>query len=227
MATIQQLLDDVSLRYRHSFTTAQVLVWMNEEQEELFQIFEIDSPPYAFTLVADQYLYPIPDGVDIDRIKVINVQVNDNTDPTFEQLNFRRNDDYVDTWSSTYWYTIIEDNFFIHLPSDSMYASTRYVYIYCDSQPTVITSSNLSVEPSVPLRYQEILKLGTLERIAAARKDLDMKSNFYNDKQEKIIDMEWRMRMQEPEWISPTDVMPRPNGRYQNYRRPIYITQTE
>jgi hypothetical protein len=35
-------LTDVDLRYRNSFTTAQKLVWMTEEQSELFEVLEIE-----------------------------------------------------------------------------------------------------------------------------------------------------------------------------------------
>lgn len=215
MATIQALLNDINLRYRNTFTTDQLIVWMNEEQEELFQIFELDSAPYAFTLLRDETdnpvkFYPIPDGVDIDRIKVISVQINDDPEPTFQEIHFKRNDDYISTQYEGYWYTIVENNLFIYLSSDTMYVNTRYVYIYCDTQPTVITSSNLNLEPSVPLRYQEILKLGTLKRIALARKDDVWASNYDASREEKIADMEWRMKMSEPEFVSPADANPKP-----------------
>lgn len=226
MATLQQLLNDIDLRYRNSFTVAQKLVWMNEEQQELFQIFQFDSAPYAFQLVQGVRFYPIPDEVDIDRIKVITVQVNDGNPPQFRQLDFRRNDDDVEAWINRPWYTIVEKNFYIHLPTETMYEDNRVVYVYHDSPPATITTSDLNKEPSVPVRYQEILKLGVLERIAAARKDVQMKNNYAADKQEKILEMEWRMKMSEPEFVSPTDVNPRIRNHHYHMRRPIYITIT-
>jgi hypothetical protein len=225
MATIQELLTDIDLRYRNTFTTAQKIVWMNEEQTDLFEIFEIDSPPYNFTLVADTYFYPIPAGVDIDKIKTIAIQIDDAAEPNFDELPFKRNDDRQFVSESEYWYTIVEDNFYINVPGDIV--TGRNVYVYFDSAPTEISSSSVDVEPSTPKRYQEILKLGTLERICAARKDIAMKNNFANEKEAKIADVEWRMKMSEPEWITPADYLPNAGRNRRQNQRAIWITQTE
>lgn len=222
MATIQSLLTDISLRYRHSYTNAQVIVWMNEEQTDLFEIFEIDSPPYNFTLVANTYFYPIPAGTDIDKIKTVTIQIDDATNPNFDELPFKRNDDRQFVNEDEYWYTIVEDNFFINVPGNIV--TGRNVYVYFDSAPTEISASSLNVEPSTPKRYQEILKLGTLERIASARKDVMMKNNYANEKEAKIADVEWRMKMSEPEFVSPADFMPR-SSRNRREQKAIWITQ--
>lgn len=225
MATIQQLLDDINLRYRNTFTNAQKIIWMNEEQTDLFEIFEIDSPPYNFTLVANTYFYPIPSGTEIDKIKTITIQIDDDaTEPNFDELPFKRNDDRQFVYEDEYWYTIVEDNFFINVPGDIV--EGRNVYVYFDSSPTEISASSLNVEPSTPKRYQEILKLGTLERICAARKDTAAKTNYANEKEAKIADVEWRMKMSEPEWIAPVDTLPR-SSRYRREQRAIWITQTK
>lgn len=207
MSTIQQLLDDVKLRYRHTFTNAQVLVWMNEEQRELFEILQIDSVPYSFTLVANTYFYPIPTDIEIEKIKTVNIQVNDQTPPNFAQLPFVRNDDNQEVNVAQYWYTIIENNFYINVPGGPV--ADRKVYVYHDKSPTEISSANLSIEPSTPVKFQEILKLGVLERIAAARKDIVMKNNFAAEKEEKIAHELWSMKANEPEFISAIDVLPR------------------
>lgn len=207
MSTIQQLIDDVKLRYRHTFTTDQVLVWMNEEQRELFEILEIDAAPYSFTLVANTYFYPMPEDVEIEKIKTVNIQVNDQTPPDFAQLPFIRNDDNQDASVAQYWYTIIENNFYINVPGGPV--AGRKVYVYHDKSPTEISSANLSIEPSTPVKFQEILKLGVLERIAAARKDIVMKNNFAAEKEEKIAHELWSMKANEPEFISAIDVLPR------------------
>lgn len=213
MPTIQSLLNDINLRYRNTFTTDQKVVWMNDEQNELFEILEIDSAPYGFNTIANQFLYPIDSGIDVDRIKQLTIQVNSSTPPSFEDLPFKRTTDNVDV--SDYWYTLIERNFYINVPSGAV--NNRAVYIYLDSQPVPISATALTIEPSIPLRYQEIFKIGVLKRIAAARKDTLMRNNFDAEYQEKIQDVEWKMKMNTPEFSTPIDTMPRSrNNRYRN-----------
>lgn len=219
MATIQLLLDDIDLRYRNTFTVSQKLVWMNEEQRELFETLELDSVPFSFSTIAGQYLYPIPNGVEKDRIKVITYQIN-TTD--YVEVPFKENDNNQFASGNELFYTILENNFYFNIPTVPI--DNRTIYIYLDSQPEDISSTVLNVEPSVPKRYQELLKLGTLKRIAAARKDGIMYNNYDSDYQNKVLDMEMKMALQVPEYHSPIDMMPRRN-RHRNSSRPVVITQ--
>lgn len=219
MATIQAILNDVLLRYRHSYTNDQVLVWANEEQRELFETLEVDSVPFSFSLVGGQYLYPIPSGVEKDRIKVITVQINNS--PEFVELPFVENDNNIFAAADDYWFTILEGNFYINTPGAPI--DGRLVYIYLDTQPEDLSSSNLSVEPSVPVRYQELFKLGILVRIALARKDDNWASNFSVMRDDMLSDLAWKMQTQQPEFHSPVDAMPR-RSRSRNGRKVQFVT---
>lgn len=207
MSTIQQLLDDINLRYRNTFTPAQKIVWMNDVQNDLFEVLEIESVPYGFDTVKSQFIYPIDPEIDIDRIKVMTIQVDDATTPSFEELPYKRNDNnqYANEWD--YWYSLVENNFYINIPGGAV--NNRAVYIYLDSAATEISVDSLNIEPATPKRYQELLKLGTLKRIAAARKDTLMRNNYDAEYQEKLDDVQWKMKMAEPEWITPIDVLPK------------------
>lgn len=214
MVTNQQLMDDVNLRYRNTFSTQQKLVWMNEEIREVYDILQIDDEPAYFTLAENVYFYPIPYWVDIDRIKVMTIQINDQDPPSFQELRFLRNDNDVPAWQGGLWCTIVDGQFYLNIPGGPV--ADRVVYIFHDSRPTQVTIANLGNECPVPIRYQEIVKLGLLERICAARKDVVMKNNFSAEKEQKILDMEWKMKMSEPEFVSPTDVNPKIRNRYRN-----------
>lgn len=216
MATVTDMFVDIDLRYRNTFSIAQKMVWMTEEQNDLFEIFEIDLAPISFPLQTDIQFYPIPAEVDVDRIKTVTIQVNDDEDnPEFAELPFKRNDDRQFVGYSGLYYSLVGDSIFI--PRGAV--DDRQVYIYLDMPPVALSADQ---EPSVPSRYQEVLKLGTLERIAAARKDILMKNNYAADKEQKIIDLEWKMKMQTPEFDQPIDMMPRQHryrrGRYSCYR---------
>ncbi|MOA40355.1 hypothetical protein D3C78_1622210 [compost metagenome] len=100
---------------------------------------------------------------------------------------------------------------YLHVPGGV--PSDRIVYIYTDSDPTEVTSSNVGYAPDLPTKYQEILKLGVLKRIAGARKDIQMRNNYDMEYQQKIDDILWQKKLKEPEWTVPTDVMPRAGNR--------------
>ncbi len=219
MPTIQQMLNDVDLLYRNTFTTAQKIVWFNEEQRELFEIFEIDSSPYSFDLVADQYLYPIPSGVEIEKIKVMTIQINDATTPDFQEIPFKPNDNRELADESDTWYTIVEDNFYINVPN---IIAGRSVYIYLDESTTDAVSTNLGVEPATPTKYQKLLKLRLLKRIAQARKDVIMANNYNAEVETMEADFLWQMKMNEPEFRQPIDTMPRPS-RERSQQKVIFL----
>lgn len=218
MASIQNLIADIRILYRNTFSDEQILVWMNDEQLELFETLQVDSTPFAFVLVDDLSIYPIPMGVEKDRIKVVTIQVNDTE---FTEMDYVENDNNKTGNTGNYWYTIVENNMFINTPDKNV--GGRVVYIYCDVQPKTISIDDIDQEPAVPVRYQELLKLGTLKRIAAARKDVEMKNNYEADYEKKLLELEWKMLVQQPEFYSPSDMLPR-RSRYRSNHYVQYVT---
>ncbi|MBB6694377.1 hypothetical protein H7B90_23555 [Cohnella xylanilytica] len=211
MASSQSILDDVDLRYRNTFTEQQKLIWFNEEQQELFDVLELDSPPYAFVTVAGENFYPFPDQFDFSKIKTVTMQIDSTlSNPPYVEIPFNRNDFDVDS-SWNYWYTIVADAFYLYYAGGVPDAKT--IYIYCEADPGQVTTDNINVSPDIPTKYQEILKLGILKRIAMARKDVLMYDNYNADYEQKIQEVLWQRKLKEPEWMQPTDVMPRTGGR--------------
>lgn len=211
MATVIAILADIDLRYRNSFTQDQKLVWLNEEQRELFDILELDSPPYAFQTVEGENFYPFPDQFDVMKIKTVTYQDSATTEPNYVEVPFKRNDD--DQYAAYGpWYTIVSNAMYLYVP-DTVPAD-RNVYIYTDSDPTEVTTANLSVSPDLPTKYQEILKYGVLKRIAQARKDVVFASNFDQEREQKILDVLWQRKLAEPEWTQPIDSQPRAGNPY-------------
>lgn len=216
MATITQIIADIDLRYRNTFTVSQKLVWLNEEQRELFDILELDSPPYAFTTVEGENFYPFPAEFDMTKIKTVTMQNDDTANPQYIEIAFKRNDD--NQFGVDVWYTIVSDTFFLYVPSTV--PGNRVLYIYCDSEPTEVTTANVNAAPDLPTKFQEILKLGVLKRIAGARKDVTFQNNFDMEREQKIQDVLWQRKLAEPEFIQPVDNQPRANNwwAWGNYR---------
>lgn len=213
MATAKDVLDDANIKYRNTFTTQTKINWLNDEHRDVYEVFELDSPPFVITAVADQYFYSIPDGLEIEKIKTASIQINDATPSTFRELPFERNDDRQQVRESDYWYTIVNDDFYINFPSGPV--AGRDIYFYADTAAPEITTTNMTETLLLPSKYKEILTLGLLKRIAEARKDSVWAGNYAQEREAKIDEMMWSMKMSQPEYIPPIDMLPRAN----RYRR--------
>lgn len=207
MATVQSLLNDIKLRYRHTYTNDQVLVWLNDEQRELFEMVEIESEPAELITAVGIHNYDIPPDIEIEKIKTLSLQISDCISPTFKDLDYKLNDNHQYASYSDYWYTIVSNQFFINIPGGPQ--DDRSLLIYFDREAMDITASDLNSEPSTPVKFQEILKLGTLKRIAQARKDVTMANNFDMEHEQKITDYLFKMKVNTPEFYTPSDMLPR------------------
>lgn len=216
--TAGDLLTDIDLRYRNSFTAPQKCVWMNDEQNEIFNMFKIEAAPVTIQLVADSRFYLKPLEIKyLDQIKTATIQINNQTTPTFIELPFVSNNDN-EVADNGYWYTFVgPDKIFINIPEAQDVAGYN-VHFFIDSYAAAIVTS--TDEVAVPDRYIEILKLGVLKRIAAARKDIVMQNNYDAERANIIADVSWTAMIQEPEWVQPADTLPRSGrNRMHSYRR--------
>ncbi|OZB90059.1 hypothetical protein [Paenibacillus sp. XY044] len=202
-----ELLPDINLRYRNTFTDTQKYGWMNDEQNDIFNNFKIERDPVPIPLVTGSKLYYRPDELKyIDQVRAATIQINaDKDNPVFDDLPYYRDFNNVVAEYSP-WYTFLgSDKIYINVPNADL--TGRYVYFFLDASPSPIVDGTSQI--SVPDKYLEILKYGVLRRIAEARKDIVMVSNYANSREELINDFLWKEVTDEPEWITPIDVMPR------------------
>jgi hypothetical protein len=208
MATLAgDLMADIDLRYRNSFTPQQKAIWMNDEQNDIFSIFKIDIGPINFPLQTGVQFYPLPVTIQyIEQIRTVTIQVSsDATNPDFMQLPYRRDDDGV-LDPGDYWYTLVgQDTIFINIPPTDT-VDNYQVYMFLDGAAAQITDSTSPV--SVPQKYLEILKYGVLRRISEARRDTIMQKNYDASRNEIIQDMLWTTQVSEPSWITPVSTLP-------------------
>ncbi|WP_339283666.1 hypothetical protein [Paenibacillus sp. FSL R5-0486] len=196
------LLADINLRYRNTFTEAQKLVWMNDEQNDIFQSFKIESDPVPVPLVTGSKLYLRPPEIKyIEQVRAATMQLNSSgNDPAFVDLPFRRNMNDVGA-NFAPWYTFLgSDKMYINLPNTDMTDCIAYFFI--DAYATPITAGTSVL--SLPDKYMEIMKYGVLRRIAEARKDIVMVNNYTGSRDEIIDNMLWTEVTNEPEWVVPT-----------------------
>lgn len=204
------LIKDIRVRYRNTFDDAQLLVWLNESMNEIYQTIELDSIPYLVQTIYHEHFYNLPPNMDVTKIKTVTGRIN-NSDAYIE-IPFVRVDDMQFSSPETHWYSIVGQMFYINVPGEIL-DNTPFL-IFCDAFVDDVTTDQIEDIVQLPAKYHEILKLGVLERIAAARKDVTMKGNYSADKQEKIDDFAWQTKLAEPEWTKPIDAMPYRPGSY-------------
>ena len=174
--TLQEILNDIDLRFRNSFTTAQKVAWMNMVQRQIFTKVPHEAVPYTFPTVTDQAWYPLPADCKPKGIRRIEIETSAADD--YEELPYMDlNANVSDTES---FYSLIQQTMYINPVPDTTTAG-RDVYIYYYKSPTELSATALTATPDLETEYQELLVLGTLKRIAQARKDVVMVNNYGAD----------------------------------------------
>lgn len=204
------LLKDIRVRYRNTFDDAQLLVWLNESMNEIYQTIELDSIPYLIQTIYHEHFYNLPANMDVTKIKTVTGRINDSD--AYIEVPFVRVDDMQFASPKTYWYSIVGQMFYINIPGEIL--DNMPFLIFCDAFVDDVTTDQLNDTVQLPAKYHEILKLGVLERIAEARKDITMKNNYSFEKNEKLNEYVWLSKLAEPEWTKPIDAMPSRPGAY-------------
>ena len=200
-----QLLPDINLRYRNTFTDVQKYGWMNDEQNDIFNIFKIERDPVPVPLVTGSKLYMRPPEIKyIDQVRAATIQVDSvKNNPHFVDLPYYRDFNKVRADDAP-WYTFLgSDKIYINVPNTDV--TGRVVYFFLDATPDPIVDGNSKI--AVPDKYLEVLKYGVLRRIAEARKDIVMVNNYTASREELINDLLWTEVINEPEWVQPTPTL--------------------
>ncbi len=213
MPTLQQLLDDINLRYRNTFAAAQKVIWMNHIQRQIFQSVRHEAAPYYFTLVDGQAFYPLPSDCDVKGIEQVALQVDSDTgtNADYEQLDYRRKEEPA--YKEEKFYAIANGNIFVN-PLPNSTTAGRRVYVYYTKKPAEISDTALNVKPDLEEDFHELLVYGTLEKIAEARKDVAMKNNFAASFTELFDSYQDQYDMADPEFVQPVDVLPKARSKF-------------
>ncbi len=223
MPTVQQLLLDVNLRYRNTFTDAQKVTWMNYIQRQIFQTVRHEAAPFDFTLVSGQAYYPLPSDCDVKGIELVTLQVDSDTGTSadYEQLDYRRKEELSNKEDK--FYSIANGNIYIN-PLPNTTTAGRKVYIYYTKRPAALSDANLSAVPDLEEDFHELLAYGVLEKIAEARKDVAMKNNFATSFAELFANYDEQYSMTDPEFVQPIDVLPRASRSSAQNGNPVSVT---
>lgn len=215
MPTLQALLDNVDTTYRNSYATAVKVGWMNDCQNQIFQKVPKDAEPYAITTVDGYALYDLPADCDRFGLRAVTIETGVDSD-RFDTLPFVSLTSNRSVGEGSHFYSILKNQIFISPVPNAKTAGRRIILFY-NKRPAQLSSGALGEIPELEEGFQELLVLGTLERIARARGEIEDKNNFAADYNALIGEYVKMYKLRQPENYRVKDVMPSRNRRG-NYR---------
>lgn len=220
MPTVQQLLDDINLRYKNSLTTAQKIYWMNRVQKEIFQEAPHEAPPYYFTTVDRQSFYPLPSDCDPDDIIKVTIETKPGSNE-YDPLTYKEfsSDEIVSAQDK--FYTTYDRNIYIN-PQPTTETAGRKVYIYYNKKPAELSETNLSASPDLQEAYQDLLVYGTIISIAEANEDVAMVNNYVGKYNALLRKLQLEKLHKMPKYPSTKNVLPRRISMSQKYKNSVW-----
>lgn len=164
---ISEIIAEADVRMPNSFSSAQKVSWLNEVNQEFFDVVKI--PSFAsFTIPASGATgtYTVPNDVRAKNIYKMFVGSRIYSSIQYEDVTPGRNYWTLDEVQSAI--TIVPDGF----PNE------KGVITYAKIGTTTFVSATLTTVPDAPKEYHWLYILGLCERIAIAMDDIAKSNNF-------------------------------------------------
>jgi hypothetical protein len=216
MPTIQEILNEIDLTYRNTYTVAQKVGWMDTQQRQIFQKVPKESPPYIFTTIADSAFYALPDDCDRFGIKQVTIETKAGSE-RYDTLTYVSLESNQEVGTGSRLYSVLQNNLFLN-PMPTAEDEGKKVYILYNHRPAALTIADLSATPELEEDFHELLLLGVLERIARARGEIEDKNNFATDFNILFADYEKMYKLRQPEYYKVNDNLPMRRGSRNNSR---------
>jgi hypothetical protein len=163
------IIADADLRVPNSFTSAQKVDWLNEINQEFFDIVKIPKTA-TFTTTDGTANYTLDTGIRAKNIDKVHVGKQ-----LF--LSFL----YDDVPPGHNFYTFDDDTSKITLNPTPTVLGLSGIVKYFKIATTSFSSNALSASPDAPSEYHWIYVLGLCERMAKAMDDVVKGNNYGND----------------------------------------------
>jgi hypothetical protein len=218
MPTVQELLKTIDTTYRNSYSTAQKVEWMDTVQRQIFQLVRHEAVPYVFQTQEGFSYYPLPLDCDPMGIKQVTIETSPGSG-AYRDLKFVPVESNERLDASAEFYSIeANQNLFIN-PIPNAETEGRNIYVYYNKRPKSLSANNLSTIPDLEEDFHELLVLGTLERIARARGEIDDKNMFAGDFNMLLREYKNMYKQVKPEYTQMIDNLPRRRGQVHVKRR--------
>lgn len=187
-----EIIADADVRVPNPFGVDQKIAWLNEINNEFFEIVKIPATA-SFVTVSGQDSYPLSGNIRTRNIFDVVVGTERFRSLLFDNI-IRPGMNYYDFNEQTGTLTLMP------APSrDGLVGRVRYYKV-----PGVsFTSSNyISTEPDSPKEFHWIYVLGLCERIAKAQQDVRLAQNFEQDYHAALIIAQQNVNLSIPEPIT-------------------------
>lgn len=176
MLSLKQIINESDVRVPNHFDDAQKVSWLNEVNQEFFEIVSIPKVIYfnAHYGTEDYLLPPNVHGHNITRVTVPHTEY-----ASYEYENTRPN--------NAYW-TFDDEAGVITLHPAPFTTGDGVVRYSKKSSITYLVSSDLNTQfPEAPDPYHQAYILGLCERIAKAMNDVTLANNYGADYRNQLM----------------------------------------
>lgn len=224
---LSAFLTDVSDRYPHTFTDAQVIRWLNNVIYRLYDDIAVDDTADV-TTTEDLAIYDFPTGVRAENINAmtISLSASDADDLHYQRHLYPLN--LHDKLKYNGWAKVDEETFIIY-PTPSEDGQT--IRIYYRPLPPAYTDSDTAkdIEDYIKKDYIEALTLGTIHTLCVNNEDIQAANNYalmYNTELQRIKRV---ARKRSGKFPTTTDVNKTPSKarRYLLSNRPRFYIESD
>lgn len=164
---LQLIIDEADTRIPNAFATDQKVDWLNEINNEFFDIVKIPKT-FSFTTTASP---TVTVGTDLREKNIKKVVVGS---------NYYRSMAYEDITAAFNYYTVDDTTGIVTLVPQPATGS-KFVCVYDKIGTTQFVVGTLTAVPDAPAEYHWLYILGLCSRIAKAMNDAGLANNYEND----------------------------------------------
>lgn len=164
---IKTIIEEADIRVPNAFSNDQKVDWLNEVNNEFFDIVKI---PKVHSMATDGVLTQFTVPTDMREKNIRKVVVGS---------TFYRSMIYENVTTSFNYYILDEAT--NKLALEPKPPVSKLIVIYDQIATNPFLASNLTMEPSAPKEYHWLFILGLAVRIAKAMNDAGLANNYEND----------------------------------------------
>lgn len=172
---LSQIIAEADVRVPNSFTDAQKVTWLNEINNEFFDVVKIPLTA-TFTTTASGATYVL--ASDVRAKNISKVHVGNGIYGSFLYSNVPPGQNY---------HTFNDTNSTLTLAPAPTVAGLAGIVKYFKIATTTFLSSALTVQPDAPTEYHWIYILGLCEKIAKSIPDVSLANNYAQDYQKNLV----------------------------------------
>lgn len=162
---LSEIIAEADVRVPNAYTPAQKVTWLNEINNEFFDIVKIPLA-FFFTAAAGTAVYPTNSGVRSKNIDLVNVGTTRYSSFQYENWMPGRN----------YW--VLNDSSQELTLTPAPISADPGVFRYSQVPTSTFLSTDLTVSPEAPTEYHHVYISGLCEKMAKAIPDISLGNNY-------------------------------------------------